>query len=64
MFDSKFSDYGITHGPYKNSPYADVAKHVFDAYRKRGFMIGAYYSKPDWHHRDYWDPFGQLLIVM
>ena len=57
MFDSKFSDYGITHGPYKNSPYADVAKHVFDAYRKRGFMIGAYYSKPDWHHRDYWDPF-------
>ena len=57
MFDSKFSDYGIAHGPYKNNAYVDVAKHVFDAYRKRGFMIGAYYSKPDWHHKDYWDPF-------
>ena len=57
MFDSKFSDYGIAHGPYKNNMHVDVAKHVFEAYRERGFMIGAYYSKPDWHHKDYWDPF-------
>ena len=20
-------------------------------------MIGTYFSKPDWHHKDYWDPF-------
>lgn len=29
---------------------------MFDAFRKNGFMIGAYYSKPDWHNEDYWDP--------
>lgn len=57
MYDSKYTDFSIAKGPYKNSQYADVAKHVFDAYRKQGFMIGAYFSKPDWHHKDYWDPY-------
>ncbi len=35
---------------------ADVVKAVFDAFRAQGFGIGAYFSKSDWHHPDYWAP--------
>lgn len=54
MFDTQQTDYKITNGPFKNHPKANVAKHVFDAFRKKDFMIGAYYSKPDWHSQDFW----------
>lgn len=56
MFDTKQSDFKITSGPFKSNPKADVAKYVFDAFRKQGFMIGAYFSKPDWHNENYWWP--------
>ena len=56
MFDTKQTDFKISDGPFKNNPKADVAKHVFDAFRQQGFMIGAYYSKPDWHNENYWWP--------
>jgi alpha-L-fucosidase len=54
MFDTKESDFKISAGPFKDNPKADVAKYVFDAFRKQGFMIGAYFSKPDWHSKYYW----------
>lgn len=54
MFDTKQSDFKISAGPFKDNPKADVAKYVFDAFRKEGFMIGAYFSKPDWHSQYYW----------
>jgi alpha-L-fucosidase len=54
MFDTKQSDFNITTGPFANNPKADVAKYVFDAFRKQGFMIGAYFSKPDWHSQYFW----------
>lgn len=54
MFDTKQSDFSIAKGPFANNPKADVAKYVFDAFRKDGFMIGAYFSKPDWHSQYYW----------
>ncbi|HEY5773236.1 MAG TPA: alpha-L-fucosidase, partial [Chitinophagaceae bacterium] len=56
MFDTKQTDFKISAGPFKNSPRADVAKYVFDAFRKENFMIGAYFSKPDWHSEYYWWP--------
>lgn len=56
MFDTKQSDFKITNGPFKDNPKADVAKYVFDAFRKEGFMIGAYFSKPDWHSQNFWWP--------
>jgi len=56
MFDTKQTNFKISAGPFKNNPKADVAKYVFDAFRKNGFMIGAYYSKPDWHSEYYWWP--------
>lgn len=54
MFDTQFSDYKISNGPFKENPKADVAKFVFDAFRKQNMMIGAYYSKPDWHSQYFW----------
>ncbi|WP_317195544.1 alpha-L-fucosidase [Echinicola shivajiensis] len=54
MFDTKQTDYKISNGPFKDNPKADVAKYVFEAFRKKDFMIGAYFSKPDWHSQYYW----------
>ncbi|MBO3270672.1 alpha-L-fucosidase [Hymenobacter defluvii] len=54
MFDTKQSDFKITNGPFKDNPKANVAKYIFDAFRKQDFMIGAYFSKPDWHSQDFW----------
>ena len=58
MFDSKYTDYKITGPdcPFRNSPKANVSKQIFEAFRKKGFMAGAYFSKPDWHNDDYWAP--------
>ena len=57
MFDSGYTDYSIANGPYAGGKYSNAAYYVFDAFRRHGFMIGAYFSKPDWHNADYWDPF-------
>ncbi len=54
MFDTRASDFKITNGPFKDHPKANVAYHVFDAFRRAGFLIGAYFSKPDWHSQDFW----------
>lgn len=54
MFDTQFTDYKITNGPFGSNPKADVAKHVFDAFRAKDMMIGAYFSKPDWHSQYFW----------
>jgi alpha-L-fucosidase len=56
MFDTKQTNFSIANGPFKNNPKADVTKYVFDAFRKENFMIGAYFSKPDWHSEYYWWP--------
>lgn len=56
MFDTQTTDFSITKGPFKNNPLKDVTYHVFDEFRKKNFMIGAYFSKPDWHSEFYWNP--------
>ncbi len=56
MFDTQQTDFKITAGPFASNPKADVLEHVFSAYRNQGFMIGAYFSKPDWHNENYWWP--------
>jgi len=58
MFDTRQSDYRITAPdvPFHSDPRANITKEVFDAFRKQDFSIGAYFSKPDWHHDDYWAP--------
>ncbi len=58
MFDTKLTDYRITAPDvsFHTNPRANVANEVFAAFRKQSFGIGAYFSKPDWHHQDYWSP--------
>jgi alpha-L-fucosidase len=56
LFDTKQTDFSIAKGPFRNNLKADAAKHVFDAFRKENFMIGAYFSKPDWHSEYFWWP--------
>ena len=59
MFDTKYTDYKITDEgcPFSGDPRADVTRGIFDAFRQRDFMIGAYFSKPDWHSPSYWSPY-------
>ena len=54
MFDTKQTDFSIMNGPFKNHPRNNVAKEIFEAFRKENYMIGAYFSKPDWHSQYYW----------
>lgn len=54
MFDTKYSDFKITNGPFANNERADVTKHIFDAFRKEGIKVGVYFSKPDWYSQDFW----------
>lgn len=56
MYDTKLTDYKITD---KSSPFGredgrDVTGEVIKAFRDKGFSIGLYFSKADWHNQDYW----------
>jgi alpha-L-fucosidase len=59
MFDTKQSDYKITSSktPFSKNSKADVTKEIFTTFRNKGFKIGAYFSKPDWHSEEYWWPY-------
>ena len=57
MLDTKYTDFSIAHGPFGKDPRHNIAKEVFNAYRNKGFMIGCYFSKPDWHCKWFWNPY-------
>ena len=57
LFDSQYTDFSIAHGPFGDNPRKDAAKYVFEAFRAKGFLTGAYFSKPDWHHPGFWNPY-------
>ena len=56
MFDTKQTDYKITDKecPFNSNPKANITKEIFQAFRDEDFMIGAYFSKPDWNSNYYW----------
>jgi alpha-L-fucosidase len=54
MFDTRQTDFSIAHGAFKDDPRRNIAKEVFNAFRQENYMIGAYFSKPDWHCQYYW----------
>lgn len=56
MYDTKYTDFSIANGAFKNDPRKDIARHVWDAFRKKNFMMGCYFSKPDWHCEWFWNP--------
>lgn len=57
MWDTKYSDYKVTSPecPYSKHKRSNIVKEVFDAFRKKGLAIGAYFSKPDWHNENFWE---------
>ena len=59
MFDSRLTDYKVTSKecPFHVHPRADVTGELFEAFRGAGFLVGAYFSKPDWDCPDYWWPY-------
>ena len=52
MWDTKYSDYSIMHTPYGK----DVLKMLAEACQKHGIRLSLYYSIPDWHHPDAYNP--------
>ena len=59
MFDSKYTDYKVTDSEcaFSSNPRSNIAKEIFNAFRNEDMWIGAYFSKPDWNHKNYWDPY-------
>jgi alpha-L-fucosidase len=58
MWDTRQTEFRVTGPdcPYRTSARPDIVRDAFEAFRKEGFGIGAYFSKADWHHPDYWSP--------
>lgn len=56
LWDTQYSDWKVTADccPYHVNKNADICKSVFDAFRKQGINVHAYFSKPDWNSEYYW----------
>jgi len=60
MFDSHETDFTIARHAFRNDARRDVLQHVLEAFRQQNFMLGTYFSKPDWHSQLYWwDVYGK-----
>ncbi|WP_018621341.1 alpha-L-fucosidase [Spirosoma luteum] len=59
MFDTKQTDYKITDAktPFSRNPRSNVTKEILGSFRDKGFLVGTYFSKPDWHTDSYWWPY-------
>ena len=53
MWDTKYTDYNVMNTPYKK----DVLKMLADACAKHGMRLSLYYSNPDWHHENAYNPY-------
>lgn len=56
MFKTSTTDYCVTNQktPFSQNIRANITQEIFNVFRNKGFGIGAYYSKPDWHNNNYW----------
>lgn len=52
MWDTKYTDYNIMNTPYGK----DVLAMLAAACKKHGMLLSIYYSNPDWHHPDAYNP--------
>ena len=53
MWDTKYTDYNVMNTPYKK----DVLKMLADACARHGMRLSLYYSNPDWHHENAYNPY-------
>ncbi len=58
MWDTKQTDYKVTSAkcPFHTHEKSDIVKEVFNSFREKDFPIAAYFSKPDFHCEDFWEP--------
>ena len=58
MFRSAETDYSVAGSdcPYSRNAQPDITLDIVNAFRSAGLWTGLYFSKPDWHHADYWAP--------
>lgn len=58
LWNTNQTNYKVTDPscPFSEHKYADIIKHVFNACRKEGLGIVAYFSKADWNTPHYWAP--------
>ncbi|MDR2575100.1 MAG: alpha-L-fucosidase [Treponema sp.] len=56
MWDTKLTDYKVTSRdcPFSKNKRADIVSNVFEAFRREGLGIAAYFSKADWNVPFYW----------
>ena len=52
MWDTKTTDFKVTNTPAKR----DVVGELAAACKRRGMKLGLYYSNPDWHHPNAYNP--------
>ena len=52
LWDTKTTDFGVMNAPCGR----DLLKEVADACARRGMRLGLYYSNPDWHHPNAYNP--------
>ncbi|MBQ8689278.1 MAG: alpha-L-fucosidase [Clostridia bacterium] len=52
MWDTKYTDYNVMNTPYGK----DTLKMLADACKKHGMLLSLYYSNPDWHHENAYNP--------
>ncbi|MBQ7916711.1 MAG: alpha-L-fucosidase [Firmicutes bacterium] len=52
MWDTQYTDYNVMHTPFGR----DVVKEFSEACKKYDMGLGLYYSVPDWHHPNAYNP--------
>lgn len=57
MWDTKYTDYNVMNTPYGK----DVLKQLADACHKHGMLLSLYYSNPDWHQKDAYNPYSSHM---
>jgi alpha-L-fucosidase len=56
LWDTELTDYKVTSRdcPFSRNKRADIVSNVFEAFRREGLGIAAYFSKADWNVPFYW----------
>ena len=54
LWKSQETDFTIARHAFADDPKHDVLLHVLQPFRERDFLLGTYFSKPDWHSQYYW----------
>ena len=52
LWDTVTTDWNVMHTPFRR----DAVGELSAACRRRGMKFGIYYSNPDWHHPNAWNP--------